>query len=241
MKTAREYYDAFAVRQLQAGVNARHRAIQKWLDDFGLRPGAKVLEIGCGIGTQTELIAQSLRGEGAIVAVDLSPRSIELARQRLRHHPEVAFVAGDVLEIELAGPFDVVVLPDVIEHIPIEHHRQLFQKVRGWLNTEGWVLIHIPNPFFLEWCRDHRPDLLQIIDQPIFLETLLENVKPSGFYVHYLNTYRIWVQECDYQVIVLKPRTEPMEFHFLSEPPPFAERLKATLRSAARRLRSLLR
>ncbi len=36
-------------------------------------------------------------------------------------------MAGDVLELDVGGSYDVIVLPDVIEHIPLELHEALFQ------------------------------------------------------------------------------------------------------------------
>jgi cyclopropane fatty-acyl-phospholipid synthase-like methyltransferase len=205
---ARDYYDGYADRQVRVGINDRHRAIQAWLDRFGLAPGMDVLEVGCGVGTQTELIARSLRGRGRLLAVDLSPRSVELARARLSGHANVAFLAGDVTELELQDRFNVIVMPDVIEHIPLERHTRLFENVRSWLKEDGWVLIHMPNPFFQDWCRSHRPDLLQVIDQAVHLDTLLRHVEPNGLYVHHLETYAIWVPEGDYQVVLLKVRRE---------------------------------
>jgi trans-aconitate 2-methyltransferase len=187
-----------------------------------------VLEVGCGVGTLTELIADELGGTGSLLAVDLSPKSIELAAERLRERRNVELLAADAVEVTLDRAFDVVVMPDVIEHIPVELHVRLFANVRRWLKDDGWVLIHMPNPLFLEWCSRHRRDLLQEIDQPIHTETLLAGIGPNDLYVHYLQTYSIWVPEGDYQVVVLKPRSTNSEFDVPR--PPFAHRLLARAR-----------
>ena len=229
----KDYYDGYAARQVRVGINERHRAIQGWLKQFGLRPGQDVLEVGCGVGTQTELIAADLRGAGRLLAVDLSPHSVDLARARLSGHPNVEFIAGDAVELELERVFDVIVMPDVIEHIPLERHLRLFANVRRWLRDTGFVLIHMPNPFFLEWCHHHRRELLQIVDQPVFAETLLANIRPNGLYVHYLNTYSIWVPEGDYQVVVLKAR-RAQDFNLTSPPPSLRTRASAAVRKIQR-------
>jgi trans-aconitate 2-methyltransferase len=233
--TSADYYDDYADRQVRVGINARHRAIQRWLKKFGLVPGMDVLEIGCGVGTQTELIAKTLKGSGSLVAIDLSPRSIDLARQRLVGQSHVQLLAADVLELELDRRFDVIVMPDVIEHIPLEEHIKLFAKVREWLRDTGWVLIHMPNPLYLEWCHRHRPDLLQLVDQPIYTETLVGNIHPNDLYVHYLNTYSVWVPEGDYQVVVLKPRDRSLEFRIGQMKPPLPVRLARVTRQAFRK------
>jgi trans-aconitate 2-methyltransferase len=208
-----DFYDAFSAHQVRVGINERHRAIRQWLKRFGLVPGMDVLELGCGVGTLTELIADTLGDTGHLLGVDLSPRSIELAQSRLATRRNVELLTADIVQLKLDRTFDVVVLADVIEHIPLEHHAELFANVRRWVRDTGWVLVHIPNPLFLEWCHRNRPDLLQQIDQPISTETLVANTQPNELYLSYLNTYSIWVQEGDYQVIVLKPRPEDAEFH----------------------------
>jgi trans-aconitate 2-methyltransferase len=235
MKCA-EYYDRYAARQTRVGINLRHRSIQRWLEEFGLVPGMEVLEIGCGIGIQTQLIARRLGGTGALVAIDVSPRSVDIARSRLGGRPNVQVITGDAVDLSLERVFDVVVMPDVIEHIPVEHHRRLFANVRRWLKDDGWALIHMPNPFFLDWCHRNRPDLLQEIDQPIFTEMLMGNIVPNDLYIYYLNTYSIWVPEGDYQVIVLKPRQAEPRFRI-----PTAPTGRGTLRSILGRISDVAR
>ena len=228
---SKAFYDKYADRQIAVGVNARHQAILKWLRRFGLRPGMRVLEIGCGVGTLTGLLAAELGGQGSLVGVDISPRSIEAARQRLASFRDAELLVGDVLAVDVQGDFDVVVLPDVIEHIPLGQHAALFHKVSMWVRPNGFVLLHYPNPRFLEWCHIHRPDLLQQIDQPIHADTLLTNAHGAGLLLHHLETYSIWVAENDYQVAVLRPRREPMSFTLVPEGPSFASRIRARIRS----------
>jgi cyclopropane fatty-acyl-phospholipid synthase-like methyltransferase len=179
-----------------------------------------VLEIGAGVGTLTELLARELGPGGSILAMDLSPRSIEIARRRLSDYPNVQLVAGDVLEISLTKGFDVVVLPDVIEHIPEALHRALFRRVASWLRDDGFAFLNYPNPHHLQWVREHRPDRLQIVDQSIHADFLLSNVYPAGLYLDHYERYSIWVREGDYVFAVLKPSAGIGEFHDLPERQP---------------------
>lgn len=78
---------------------------------FLIPANARVLEIGCGTG---ELLAALHPSHG--VGIDFSPAMVEAAR---RNHPEndypnLQFVVDDVEELQLAGPFDYVVMSDVI-------------------------------------------------------------------------------------------------------------------------------
>lgn len=217
---SRTFYDNFASRQLAVGVNERHRAILGWLRRFGLRRDHRVMEIGCGVGTVTGLLAGFLNGRGSIFATDLSPRSVEAAASNLAGTRNVILRAGDVLEIEVEGPFDVLVLPDVIEHIPLNLHPRLFGRLARWVASDGFILLHYPNPLHLEWCHLHRPEQLQLIDQPVHADNLTQNAYAAGLYLDYLQTYSIWVREGDYVVAVLRPRRDPMTFTDLPEKKP---------------------
>jgi len=212
------YYDEYAGRQAAVGVNKRHRAILEWALKFGMRPDHSVLELGCGIGTLTGLLAGELGSGGSLTAIDLSPVSIESAEERLSGFDNVRLLAADVLETDLEGSFDVVVLPDVIEHIPLESHRALFARVASWVKPDGFVLLHYPSPHYQEWNRKHHPDRLQIIDQTVHVDVLSSNTYPNGLYIDHLATYSIWIREGDYVVAVLRPLAGPDTFTELPHP-----------------------
>jgi SAM-dependent methyltransferase len=75
-----------------------------------VRPGSSVLEVGCGFGDLVASLDASRR-----VGVDISPRMIEKARAR---HPELELAVADIERDELpSGPFDVILLSDVIGYL----------------------------------------------------------------------------------------------------------------------------
>jgi cyclopropane fatty-acyl-phospholipid synthase-like methyltransferase len=219
LRDSSDFYDDFVEHQEAFGVNDRHRAILRQMQRAGFSPGHRVLEIGCGVGTLTEVVARELGPSGAILAVDLSPRSIDAARRRLRGLARVEFVAADVLTADLDGRFHMIVLPDVIEHIPLEHHRTLFGRIASWLEPGGCIVLNYPNPHYLAWCHEHRPDLVQIVDQPIHADVLLQNVYPHGLYLDYLETYSIWIEEGDYVAVVLRPTSATGTYTTIPDPP----------------------
>lgn len=211
MKKSREiaeFYDNFSERQMRAGVNERHKSILNILIKSGLNKSDKILEIGCGVGTLTGLLAEYVIN-GEIMAVDISEKSIEIAGQRLAKYQNLKLLTKNVIEENLEEEnYDVIVLPDVIEHIPIEQHPVLFKKLNILLKPQGFVLIHIPNPEHLEWYQNHNPELLQIVDQPIHTNILAENAYSNGFYIFELKNYSIWLKDPDYQYAVLKKRNQ---------------------------------
>src|SRR5579859_3324656 len=105
-----DFYDDYVPRQVSVGINDRHRSILGLLVRFGLRPHHHVLEIGSGVGTVTELIADALDSAGSVTGIDISPKSIEIARRRLGNRGNVTLISGNILEVEVTDRFDVVVL-----------------------------------------------------------------------------------------------------------------------------------
>ena len=216
-KEVADWYDEFTVRQIKMGINARNKRIQQWLERFGLKKSDRVLEIGCGIGTQTQLLAEYLDSDTQITALDISPKSIKVAKDRYKNYSGIKWIAADFVAHDMSEKFDVILMPDVVEHIPVDQHRQLFKNVRKALKKEGFVLIHIPQPYYQEWCLENRPELMQVIDQPIYTDVLAQNVYSNDMYIRHLETYTIWQEQGDYQAIILKPYRNDITY---SEPPP---------------------
>lgn len=199
-----DYYDPLLTTYLESGINDRIYHLYKRLLGLGLNPGSNVLELGSGIGTLTFLLSKFIK-EGKIEAVDLSPKFIEFSKQRIKR-PNITFVADDIVTYQpSARNFDFITLFDIIEHIPIEKHSDLFQNLAGFLNENTKVLINIPNPAYIEYDRTNNPEALQIIDQPVPLGLILENLEKNGMTLTRFETYSVWVEN-DYQFLVIEKK-----------------------------------
>lgn len=203
MSASEEYYDGYVKRQLEMGINYRHISIIELLKENGLKKGDSVLEIGCGVGTVTKLIAKVLK-DGKILANDISSKSVDAAKNELSFYKDISFIAGDILRIDLNEKFDWIILPDVLEHIPIENHPTLFKYLEGLLIPEGKIFIHIPNPHYLSWVHENQPELLQLIDQPIWLEQLLKDIKGTSLKITKMVDYSIYIKPFDYRYMVMQ-------------------------------------
>lgn len=200
-----DFYNNFAERQKKHGINERHFSILKRTINYGLKSNHNVLEIGCGIGTLSSLIIKYLK-MGHLRCIDISPENIKIAREQLINFKNIEIIQADATQFLDENKYDVIILPDVIEHIPIEYHNKMFKNLSIMLKNNGFIFIHIPNPIYLEWCHNNKPELLQIIDQPIFTNILLDNILPCGLVISKLETYSIWVKDGDYQYIVLRKK-----------------------------------
>jgi len=98
------------------GVHSKHRHT-RYHEFFinRIRAGERVLDVGCGIGGVAYDVAENTGAE--VVGVDLSEADISTARLRYAH-PRVRYVVGNVLRDLPDGSFDVVLLSNVLEHLP---------------------------------------------------------------------------------------------------------------------------
>lgn len=82
------------------------------LDDAALRPGERVLDIGCGNGASTIEAARRVRPGGTVLGVDVSPLMLRRARERATAAgmDEIEFVEADAQVYGFGdGRFDVVI------------------------------------------------------------------------------------------------------------------------------------
>lgn len=199
-----EFYDDFVTRQIQAGIHYRHLSIQRYLEKFTLNKNTKVLEIGCGIGTQSELLLRYLSAEGSLIGLDIGNKNIEYAKNSLSKYENAEFRCLNLVDTDIPETnFDLILCPDVLEHIPIDSHDILFSKFYKLLNKDGRIVVHIPHPAYLQWVHENRPEELQIIDQPLFLNIFSKTVYNNGFQIDYLESYSIFAKPYDYQVMLI--------------------------------------
>ncbi|MFY7707906.1 MAG: SAM-dependent methyltransferase [Flavobacteriales bacterium] len=205
-----EFYDSYAQNQKRTGINIRHRMIIKRLKSAGLSAQSTVLEIGCGIGTLTSLLVRQCKH---LTAADISPESIAQAKATLDKHDNIAFVVTDMSDFQEDRKYDFIVLPDVLEHIPLEQHPMLFSKMKQLLHENGKICIHVPDPYALEYIRQQTPELLQIIDQSIYSDILVKNIYDNSLTLHRLERYTLQKELPDYQWIEIIHRPHYTQFN----------------------------
>ncbi len=108
-----------SVYQGLAGPDARDAAF----DAVAASAPGRVLEVGCGWGEFAARIRDEL--QAAVVALDISPRMVELARER-----GVDARVGDVQELQFANEvFDCAIANWMLYHVP-DIHRALDELAR---------------------------------------------------------------------------------------------------------------
>jgi 2-polyprenyl-3-methyl-5-hydroxy-6-metoxy-1,4-benzoquinol methylase len=141
LKEQQEFYDAGWQGELQRGKEQRGN-LQTNLQFLSraalLKPGDRILEIGCGIGTIVhELATQGYDVQGT----DISRVAVEYGRNK---YGDIRLAVQPAEELAFEdGAFDVVLSFDVFEHIArIDRH---IDEVRRVLKAGGCYLFQTPN------------------------------------------------------------------------------------------------
>ena len=137
----REYFDEVEARKyLVESHIPRFAEFERW-------KGKKVLEIGCGIGTDTINFA---RHGAQVTAVDLTEKSLEVARQRAKVFgldDKITFYQANAEKLSETVPvqeYDLVYSFGVIHHTP--HPENVLEEIRKhYLKPDSTVKIMVYN------------------------------------------------------------------------------------------------
>jgi 2-polyprenyl-6-hydroxyphenyl methylase/3-demethylubiquinone-9 3-methyltransferase len=138
-----EHRIAELYRAIFIDIDAYARQIGDWV------PGARrILEVGCGEGAVTERLARAYP-DADILAIDITPRVGRLFRGR---RDRVTFAETTVQQVaaEQPGAFDLVILSDVLHHVPSAIRRELLAAVRATIAPGGSLI-------FKDWERTAAP------------------------------------------------------------------------------------
>jgi SAM-dependent methyltransferase len=126
------------------------RYFNSWVADL-IAPsiGGDLLEIGCGTGNFTGLIARHAR---SVVAVDLDAEFIATAQQRWKDDRRISFRCCDATAEGWECEFDTIVLLDVLEHV--EDDVGFLRTLRRALRPFGTLIIKVPSGDWLYGTMD---------------------------------------------------------------------------------------
>lgn len=136
----REYFDQVEARKYMVEPHIPAFA------DFAQWRGKRVLEVGCGIGTDTINFA---RAGARVTAVDLTEKSLEVARQRARVfglEDRIQFIQANAEELRKSvpvEPYDLIYSFGVIHHTP--HPERVLEELRAYMAPHTSVRIMVYN------------------------------------------------------------------------------------------------
>jgi cyclopropane-fatty-acyl-phospholipid synthase len=172
---------------------------------LALRPGLRVLDIGCGWGGLARYLHRTTGAE--VLGITLSTEQLAYARQKAEDEgiaDKVKFELIDYRKVE--GQFDRIVSVGMFEHVGPPNYRTFFQCCRNLLAEDGVMLLHTIGRMGKRgttdpWTRKYifpggyNPALSEIIEaseQVKLISTDIEQLR-----LHYGLTLRHWYQRCN--------------------------------------------
>lgn len=89
--------------------------MQRYVYAGKLAEGREVLDIACGTGRGSRIMAES--GAAAVIGYDIEPDAVRYAGARNKHS-KVSFRVGDALQLAHNEDFDLAVCFETVEHLP---------------------------------------------------------------------------------------------------------------------------
>lgn len=111
-----------------------------------LRPGERVLDVGCGTGVIARRAAEQVGPAGAVTAIDLSPEMIEVAQATpAPATPSIEWRAGDAASLPFPdGAYDAVLCQMALMFM--ENRIAAVTEMRRVLKPGGRVVVSTPGP-----------------------------------------------------------------------------------------------
>ena len=133
------YFDERADSWDESGCSGESRVQGAVLSLVDLKPGDTVLDLGCGTGVMVPFYLAAKAGK--IVAVDVSEKMVERAREKFGGEPSVELRASDALSLDEGERFDAAVIYNAYPHFPDK--LVLVEKVYRMLKPSGrFVVAH---------------------------------------------------------------------------------------------------
>lgn len=102
--------------------NSQPSTVADMLELLVVEPGHRVLDVGCGSGWTTALLAALVGPDGTVRGVELVPELVEQGRQNLSHYPmpwaSISQARHDVLGLPSEAPFDRILVSAEAERLP---------------------------------------------------------------------------------------------------------------------------
>lgn len=130
------YFDEYKIRE-----------VCRFVKSEGLKnKQIKFLNFGCGTGRSEKLIRKYFK-KSIIFSIDVSEKSIEIARENNRELDNVVFKSFDGYQIPFEDRFDIIFAANVFHHITHEEHPVVLKRIYQNLNENGFLFIFEHNPF----------------------------------------------------------------------------------------------
>ena len=140
-KKHRQYSCAYFLSPNESLEDAQQNKINHIIKKLNLRPGQKVLDIGCGWGGMAFEIARQSQCE--VTGISLSENQINYCKKKakeLKLDNQVNFELCDYRKIK--GKFNKIVSVGAFEHFGKKFYKTFFKRIKNLMTDDGICLLH---------------------------------------------------------------------------------------------------
>ncbi len=125
------------------GLGQAKRLRRMTIDLANVRPGERILDVGCGTGDLTLLAQERVGSSGQAAGIDASPEMIDVARRKAaRARSGADFRLSAIERMPFPdGAFDVVFSSLMMHHLPDDLQPQALAEVRRVITPGGRLVI----------------------------------------------------------------------------------------------------
>jgi cyclopropane-fatty-acyl-phospholipid synthase len=177
-----------------------------------LRPGQRILDIGCGWGGMALHLAKTENVH--VTGITLSQEQLAVARQRALDAglaDRVRFELCDYRDVQ--GLFDRIVSVGMFEHVGIPNYRLFFDRVKSLLAPGGVALIHsigrrdgpgVTNAWIRKYIfpGGYVPALSEVL--PVIEKTGLWVTDIEILRLHYAETLKLWCKRFHERIALVR-------------------------------------
>lgn len=169
-----------------------------WVDP---QPGETAVDLCCGTGDLTGLLARKIGGRGQVWGIDFAPAMLAIARARYAHQP-IHWHQGDVLQLPFGdNTVDVVTMGYGLRNV--QDRQRCLREIYRVLRPGGRAAIldfhHPEDPWLRAWQRWYLQRVvvpvaqrLGLGDEYAYIWPSLQNFPPGDRQVQ-------WAQDCGFQ------------------------------------------
>ena len=201
-KIHRQYSCAYFKNSNESLEEAQQNKIDHIIKKLDIKPGQKILDIGCGWGGLAFEIAKQKKCK--VTGISLSHNQINYCKEKSKEKNLDNQVNFELIDYRLIrGKFDRIVSVGMLEHIGKKFYKTFFKKIHDLLKDDGISLVHTIGSI------DYQQPTAPFIQKYIFpggivpsLSDLITPIEKTGLIAndietmirHYDKTLELWLQ-----------------------------------------------
>ena len=186
-------HDGYYITGKESKEEAQENLIKLIVQKAGIKKGAKVLDVGCGVGGSSVWLAQNLGA--ATTGITISPVQVEIA-QKLARKAGVSsiFTVMDAENMRFDEKFDVIWVVAAMTHF--QQQESFIKSASQYLNSKGKFIV-------FDWMSNEEVE--DVLNDP-YLKPVSEGMLLARLYS--INQHLEWFIKYGYRLIYAEDITE---------------------------------